>query len=102
MVRAGGGRVARGALDAHHARLRYELERALMRHRLDHMERPTSALHLSRVTLDLRQLNAEPHTKEVGHVEVYDHYRVRSACGDDGRRGPAAGAADAGVAHAHV
>ena len=28
-----------------------------------HMERPTSALHLSRITLDLRQLRAEPHTK---------------------------------------
>ena len=38
--------------------------------RLDHMERPTSALHSSRVTLDLRQLNAEPHTKEVGHGRV--------------------------------
>ena len=35
------------------------------------MERPTSALHLTRVTLRLRQLNAEPHTKEVGRAEVY-------------------------------
>jgi hypothetical protein len=34
---------------------------------LDHMERPTSALHLTRVTLCLRQLGAEePHTEEVG------------------------------------
>ena len=35
------------------------------------MERPTPALHLSRITLDLRQLRAEPHTKEVGHHGVY-------------------------------
>ena len=40
---------------------------------LDNMERPTSALHLTRVTLSLRQLGAEPHTKEVGRAEVYNH-----------------------------
>ena len=45
------------------------------------MERPTSALHLTRVTLDLRELNAEPHTKEVGHVRVYSDHCVRSARG---------------------
>ena len=28
--------------------------------RQDHMERPTSALHLSRVTLDVRRLGREP------------------------------------------
>src|ERR671913_2624821 len=38
------------------------------------MERPTSALHLTRVTLSLRQLGAEPHTKEVGRDEVYNHH----------------------------
>src|SRR5262245_21769180 len=43
---------------------------------LDNMERPTSALHLTRVTLSLRQLGAEPHTKEVGHAAVYNHHRV--------------------------
>jgi hypothetical protein len=35
------------------------------------MERPTSALHLTRVTLSLRELGAEPHKKEVGHHAVY-------------------------------
>ena len=44
--------------------------------RIDHMERPTPALHLSRVALDLRQLNAEPHTKEVDHGRVYNHHCV--------------------------
>jgi hypothetical protein len=43
---------------------------------LDNMERPTSALHLTRVTLCLRELNAEPHTKEVGRAEVYNHHRL--------------------------
>jgi hypothetical protein len=43
---------------------------------LDHMEGPTSALHLTRVTLCLRQLRAEPHTKEVGHDGVYYHRRL--------------------------
>src|ERR1700704_4068793 len=52
---------------------------------LDPMERPTSALHLTRVTLSLRQLGAEPHTKEVGHVEVYNHRGLRSACCVGGR-----------------
>src|ERR1041385_8924471 len=44
---------------------------------LDHMERPTSALHLTRVTLSLRQLGAEPHTKEVGRDEVYNRSEER-------------------------
>ena len=35
------------------------------------MEPATPALHLGRVTLSLRQLGVEPHTKEVGHGEVY-------------------------------
>jgi hypothetical protein len=35
----------------------------------DHIERPTSGLHLQRVTLSLRQLGAEPHTKEVGRAK---------------------------------
>ena len=43
---------------------------------LDHMEGPTSALHLTRVTRCLRQLGAEPHTKEVGHGAVYYHRRL--------------------------
>jgi len=51
------------------------------------MERPTSALHLTRVTLSLRQLGAEPHTKEVGRDEVYNHHRFRSARGDNRGRG---------------
>src|SRR5690606_24200349 len=62
------------------------------------MERPTSALHLTRVTLDLRGLNAEPHTKEVGHGRVYYHRGVRSARGNDGGGGAAAGAPDASSA----
>src|SRR5436190_20148174 len=66
------------------------------------MERPTPALHLSRITLDLRQLRAEPHTKEVGHVEVYNHRRFRSARGDHGGRGLTAGTSDAGAAHVDV
>src|SRR5918994_533830 len=59
------------------------------------MERPTSALHLTRVTLSLRQLGAEPHTKEVGRAEVYNHHRVRSPRGHHRRRSIAAGPADA-------
>src|SRR4030095_11297963 len=66
--------------------------------RSDNMERPTSALHLSRITLDLRQLRAEPHTKEVGHHAVYSSDCVRSACRHEGGGGVAAGAADAGAA----
>src|SRR5206468_11160172 len=69
---------------------------------LDHMERPTSALHLARVTLSLRQLGAEPHTKEVGRYEVYYRHRLRSARSHDGRRGLTARAADAGASSAHV
>src|SRR5207237_4592765 len=69
---------------------------------LDHMERPTSALHLTRVTLSLRQLGAEPHTKEVGRGKVYYCHCVRSARSDDGRCGPVAGPSDAGVAYARV
>src|SRR5438876_7958478 len=42
------------------------------------MERPTWALHLTQVTLSLRQLGAEPHTKEVGRDEVYYHHCVPS------------------------
>src|SRR4029434_8179425 len=53
----------------------------------DHMERPTSALHLTRVTLSLRQLGAEPHTKEAGRHEVYNHHCLRSARGHDGGGG---------------
>ena len=33
------------------------------------MERPTSVLQASRITLPLRQLRAEPHKKEVGRAE---------------------------------
>src|SRR4030095_14737541 len=44
---------------------------------------PTPALHLSRITLDLRQLRAEPHTKEVGPHGVYSSDCVRSACRHD-------------------
>src|SRR5437016_2396076 len=66
------------------------------------MERPTSALHLTRVTLSLRELGAEPHTKEVGRDEVYNHHCLRSARSDDGRRGLAAGTSDAGTPHARV
>src|SRR6185503_12139121 len=64
------------------------------------MERPTSALHLTRVTLTVRALNAEPHTKEVGRDEVYYHHCFRSARGHDGRRGVVARASDAGTAYA--
>jgi hypothetical protein len=64
---------------------------------LDHMERPTAALHLTRVTLSLRQLGAEPHTKEVGRDEVYNHHCLRSARGHHGGRGVVAGSADAGA-----
>src|SRR5687768_11066096 len=62
------------------------------------MERPTSALHLTRVTLSLRELGAEPHTKEVGRDEVYNHHRFRSARGHDGGGGAIAGAAHPGAA----
>jgi hypothetical protein len=55
------------------------------------MERPTSALHLTRITLSLRQPGAEPHTKEVGRDEVYNHHCFRSARGDDHGRGLIAG-----------
>src|SRR5262249_13642304 len=61
---------------------------------LDHMERPTSALHLTRVTLTVRALNAEPHTKEVGHDAVYNHHCLRSPRGHDGRGRSVAGAPD--------
>src|SRR6185503_7952048 len=61
---------------------------------LDKMEGPTSALQIPRVTLDLRELNAEPHTKEVGHVGVYNHRCVRSARGNDRRRRVVARAPD--------
>src|SRR3954453_11228091 len=64
---------------------------------LDHMERPTSALHLSRITLNLRELRAEPHTKEVGHHAVYSSDCLRSARGDDGRGGTTSRTADPGA-----
>ena len=48
-------------------------------------------MHLTRVTLSLRQLGAEPHTKEVGRDEVYYCHCLRSARGDDGRCGLVAG-----------
>ena len=57
---------------------------------------------LTRVTLSLRQLRAEPHTKEVGHDAVYYYHCLRSARRDDGGRGVAAGPADAGAAPADV
>ena len=66
------------------------------------MERPTSALHLTRVTLSLRQLGAEPHTKEVGRDAVYNHHCLRSARGHDGGGGAVAGPADAGAPSADV
>src|SRR2546430_10826143 len=66
------------------------------------MERPTSALHLTRVALSLRQLGAEPHTKEVGRDEVYNHHCFRSACSDDGSRRAVTGSADASPARADV
>src|SRR5882757_8664769 len=59
------------------------------------MERPTSALHLTRVTLSLRQLGAEPHTKEVGHERVYNHRGLRSACRVSGGGGVVAWATNA-------
>ena len=46
----------------------------------------------------LRQLRAEPHTKEVGRDAVYDHRRLRSARRHDGGGGFIAGAPDAGAA----
>src|SRR6476659_5111595 len=57
---------------------------------------------LTRVTLSLRQLGAEPHTKEVGHVAVYNHHRFRSARRDDGRRRLVAEPSDAGAARTDV
>src|SRR3954471_8585502 len=57
---------------------------------------------LTRVTLSLRELGAEPHTKEVGRDAVYNHHCVRSACRDDDGRGVVAGAADAGASSADV
>lgn len=69
---------------------------------LDPMERPTSALHLTRVTLSLRELGAEPHTKEVGRDAVYNHHCFRSARGDDGGRGLGVGRARAGAPRADV
>src|SRR5437868_8857264 len=50
------------------------------------MERPTLALHLTRVTLSPRQLGVEPHTKEVGRAAVYNHPCLRSARRDYRRR----------------
>jgi hypothetical protein len=44
------------------------------------MERPTPALHLSRIALDLRQLRVAPHTKEVGRYGVCFSDCLRSAC----------------------
>src|SRR5580765_3723333 len=41
---------------------------------------------MTRVTLSLRQLGAEPHTKEVGRDAVYYSHRLRSARRDDGGR----------------
>src|SRR4026208_177029 len=69
---------------------------------LDNKERPTSGLHLTRVTLSLRQLGAEPHTKEVGRAEVYNHHCLRSARGHDGRRDLTAGSPDVCAAVPHV
>jgi hypothetical protein len=54
------------------------------------MERPTSALHLTRVTLCLRDLNAEPHTKEVGRDDVYYHPFVSAALRQRQQGAPAA------------
>src|SRR5579872_5120180 len=61
---------------------------------------------MTRVTLSLRQLGAEPHTKEVGRDAVYNHHRLRSACRDDGGRRlvaapPHAGAPLGDVGHRH-
>ena len=70
--------------------------------RSDHMESPTWALHLTRVTLSLRQLGAEPHTKGVGRGEVYDRHCLRSARGDDGSRGAIARTADPGASHVEL
>src|SRR5579863_9289879 len=66
------------------------------------MERPTSALHLTRVTLSLRELGAEPHTKEVGRDAVYNYHRLRSARRHNGGRRLVAGAPDAGASSADV
>jgi two-component system sensor histidine kinase KdpD len=44
----------------------------------------------------------QPHTKEVGRDEVYNHYCLRSACGDDGRRRVAAESAHAGASFANI
>src|SRR5690242_17889855 len=68
---------------------------------LDHMERPTSALQSAGYAAR-GPLNAEPHTKEVGRDAVYNHHCLRSACGDDSRRGPVTGSAHAGTAFADV
>src|SRR5687767_6300157 len=67
----------------------------------DHMERPTSALQGADYAVR-GALNAEPHTKEVGRDAVYNHHCLRSARGDDGRRGPVAGPAHASGAFADV
>src|SRR5437868_10286251 len=66
------------------------------------MERPTSDLHLARVTLSLRQLGAEPHTKEVGRDAVYNHHCLRSARGHDSGGGVTPRAPDAGAPYAAV
>src|SRR5258708_454674 len=63
------------------------------------MERPTSALHLTRGTLSLRQLGAEPHTKEVGRDAVYNGHWFRSARRDDGGGGATRESSDAGTPH---
>src|SRR4030095_1257194 len=56
---------------------------------LDNMERPTSALQGAGYAAR-GPLNAEPHTKEVGRDEVYNHHRLRSARGDHSGRGTVA------------
>src|SRR4051812_8156466 len=66
-------------------------------HVLDNMERPTSALQ--RAGYAARgPLNAEPHTKEVGRAEVYNHRGVRSSRGHHGRRSVTPGRRDARAA----
>jgi hypothetical protein len=56
------------------------------------MERPTDLGFASvAITLDLRQRRAEPPTKEVGHVEVYNHHCLRSPRDGHRRRGVAPG-----------
>src|SRR5262245_48473223 len=57
---------------------------------------------VTRVTLSLRQLGAEPHTKEVGREEVYYRHRLRSARRDDGRRGVSRRESAAGAPLARV